>query len=94
MSDDTKNPNTKHYSAEDVKRLKELVKEGQVVLSEIETLRDGLNDTIKAVAEEVGVKAAQLKKVITIAHKQNLGEVQEKMDEVVDLLDVIGYKGS
>ena len=90
MSDSVENPNIRHYTAEDVKRLDQLVKDGVTIEQEIEDLREGLNDTIKSIAEEIGVKPAQLKKVIRIVHKNNLHEETGKMEEIVDILETIG----
>ena len=50
-------------------KLTQLVNEGMHVLHEIDTLNGGLNDTIKAVAAELEIKASTLKKAIKIAHK-------------------------
>lgn len=91
MSDDTKNPNVKHYSAEDVRRLKDLVKEGVKILSEVQILKEGLSDTVKSIAEEVDVKPAQLNKVIKTVFKNSLTEDRAKFEEIEDILDTIGY---
>lgn len=91
MSEENENPNIRHYSSEDVARLKKLVQEGVSVMQEIEDLRGGLSDTIKAVAEEVGVKPTQLRKVISTIHKNSLGEQKDKLDEIEDIIETIGY---
>lgn len=90
MSEEVRNPNVKHYTSEDVIRLKELVREGVKINQEIEDLRGGLNDTVKEIAEEIGVAPAQLKKVIRIAFKNNLTEEREKFEEIEDILNTIG----
>ena len=93
MSDGTTpNPNVRHYSADDVNRLKELVREGCVVKQEVKDLNDGLNDTIKSIAEEMDIKPSMLKKVITVAYKNNRTEEQGKFEEMEDILDTLGYK--
>lgn len=91
MSNDTRNPNVKHYSSEDVVRLKKLVSEGLSVLQEVEDLRTGLNETIKAMAEEVGIKPAQLKKAINIIHKHSLNDERDKFEEIEDIITTLGY---
>ena len=83
---------SKHYSADDVRRLKELVTEGCVVKREVEALNEGLNDTVKAIAEEMEIKATVLKKVITVAHKNSRLDEADKFAELEDLLDSIGVK--
>jgi len=82
----------KHYSADDVRRLQELVKEGCVVKQEVKDLNEGLNDTVKAIAEEMEIPASQLKKVITVAFKSNRADEADKFAELEDLLDSIGIK--
>ena len=47
-------------------KLTQLINEGMHVLHEIDTLNGGLNDTIKAVAEELEIKASTLKKAIKL----------------------------
>ncbi|BDR25736.1 hypothetical protein RVBP17_2210 [Pseudomonas phage sp. 30-3] len=83
------NPNSRHYSAEDVRRIKQLVSEGMQVMQEIEDLKTGLAETVKAIAEEVNVKPSQLNKVIKIAHKRSLNEELDKINEVEEILDAI-----
>lgn len=83
---------TKHYSADDVRRLKELVKEGVIVKREVQDLNEGLTETVKAIAEEMEIKPTVLKKVITIAFKNNRGDEKDIFDALEDLLDTIGIK--
>lgn len=80
----------RHYNADDVKRLKELVREGCTVFQEIEDLQGGLNDTIKAIAEEMGITPAILKKAVKTAHKNSLGEERRKFEEMEDILTTLG----
>lgn len=71
-------------------KLMQLFNEGQQVMTEIETLSDGLNDTIKAVAEELEIKPALLKKAMKIAHKAKLGETNKDHDELNTILETVG----
>ena len=71
-------------------KIRQLISEGVTVLQEVQVLTEGLNDTIKAVAEELEVKPAQLNKVIKIAHKANLNDVRADFEEVENLLDQLG----
>ena len=50
-------------------KLTQLINEGMQVMHEIDTLNGGLTDTIKAVAEELEIKASTLKKAVRIAHQ-------------------------
>ena len=80
----------KHYSADDVRRLTELVKEGCVVKQEVKDLNEGLAETVKAIAEEMEIKPTVLKKVITIAFKNSRLDEQDSFAELEELLDEIG----
>lgn len=78
------------FSSSDINKLKQLVSEGSHVMTEIETLKEGLRDTVKAIAEEMNIKPAVLNKVIRIAHKAEQGKVREDFDETMDILESIG----
>ena len=88
----TPNPNVRHYSADDVNRLKELLREGCVVKREVEDLNGGLNDTVKAIAEEMDIKPGVLKKAITVAYKNTLNDERDKFEELEDIITTLGYK--
>ena len=53
---------TKSFNGDQKIKLTQIINEGMAVMHEIDTLQGGLNDTIKAVAEELEVKPAILKK--------------------------------
>jgi len=78
------------FSESDVNKLKNLVREGIQVTEEVSTLKEGLRDTVKAVAEEIGVKPAVLNKAIRIAHKAELEKEREDFDELESILQVTG----
>ena len=71
-------------------KLTQLVNEGMTVLHEIDTLNGGLNDTIKAVAEELEIKASTLKKAIKIAHKAEFGKAQQDHELLETILTTVG----
>jgi DNA-binding MarR family transcriptional regulator len=71
-------------------KLTQLINEGMSVLQEIEDLNAGLNDTVKAVAEELEIKPATLKKALKIAHKAKLGETNRDHDELNTILETVG----
>ena len=78
------------FSGEQKAKLTQLVNEGIAVLSEIEDLSAGLNDTVKAVAEELQVKPAILKKAIKIAQKAKFGETNQDHETLQDILETVG----
>ena len=71
-------------------KLTQLINEGMSVMHEIDTLQGGLNDTIKAVAEELEIKASTLKKAVRIAHKSSLGQTNKDHDELNTILETVG----
>jgi len=71
-------------------KLTQLINEGLAVMHEVETLSGGLNDTIKAVAEELEIKASVLKKAIKVAHKMKLGETNKENEELNTILETVG----
>lgn len=78
------------FNAEEVARLKRLIDEGCQVQYEIDTLKEGLSDTVKAIAEEMDIKAATLNKAIKVAHKAKFGEERDKFDELETILEAVG----
>ena len=52
------------FTADQTNKLTQIINEGMSVMSEIETLTGGLNDTVKAIAEELDIKPNILKKAI------------------------------
>lgn len=82
--------NVKSWRSEDVARLKQLIKDGCTVNQEIEDLKAGLNETVKAIAEELEIKPSQLNRAIRIAYKETLHDEREAMQEIEDILDVTG----
>jgi hypothetical protein len=71
-------------------KLTQLINEGMQVLQEVEDLTAGLNETIKAVAEELEIKPGTLKKAVKIAHKAKLGETNRDHDELNTILETVG----
>ena len=81
---------SKMFSGEQKAKLTQLVNEGIAVLSEIEDLSAGLNDTVKAVAEELEIKPAILKKAIKLAHKSEFGREQQDHELLEQILVQVG----
>ena len=81
---------TKTFSGDQKIKLTQIVNEGMQVMMEIETLQGGLSDTIKAVAEELEVKPAILKKAISLAHKASFGQAKQDYETVETILETVG----
>lgn len=78
------------FSSADVDKLKRIIQEGIHVTQEVDTLKEGLRDTVKAVAEELNIKPAVLNKAIRIAYKQEMGKAREEFDELETILESVG----
>ena len=78
------------FSNEQQLKLTQIVNEGMQVMHEIETLTGGLNDTIKAVAEEMEIKPAILKKAVKLAHKASFGQEQSDHELLEQILVTVG----
>lgn len=77
-------------TAEQKVKLNQLFNEGMSVMQEVEDLTEGLNDTIKAVAEEMEIKPSILKKAIKIAHKASLSQTNDEHDDLNIILETVG----
>lgn len=80
----------KYFNPEQVTKMKQLVNEGMGVMQEVEHLNEGLNDTVKAIAEELEIKPSILKKAIRIAHKSQLTDVNADHEQLNDILETVG----
>jgi hypothetical protein len=78
------------FTAEQTKKLEQIINEGMQVTMEIETLTGGLNDIVKAVAEELEIKPGILKKAIRIAHKSEFGRTQDDHALLEQILTQVG----
>jgi len=78
------------FTAEQTKKLEQIINEGMAVTFEIETLTTGLNDTVKAIAEELEIKPGILKKAIKIAHKAEFGRTQDDHELLEQILTQVG----
>lgn len=75
---------------EEKAKLTQLVDEGCSVLQEIEDLKGGLKDTVKAIAEELDIKPSLITKAISIAHKARLTEAKKDFEDVETILKTVG----
>lgn len=79
------------YGAEEKAKLERLVQEGVTVMQEIEDLREGLKDTVKAVAEELDVKPALINKAIKIAKNRDWEKHYDEFDDLETIITTVGY---
>ena len=78
------------FSGEQKAKLTQIINEGIQVMQEVEDLNAGLSDTIKAVAEELEIKPAILKKAIKIAQKSKFGDTNADHETLTDILETVG----
>ena len=74
------------FDSEQKAKITQIINEGMGVMSEVDALNEGLNDTVKSIAEELQIKPSILKKAIRIAHKASYTaekEDQEVLDEIL-----------
>ncbi len=84
----------KVFNPEEKAKLSQVINEGISVLQEVEDLNEGLNDTVKAIAEEMQIKPAVLKKAIKVAHKGNFQENADDYGSLENILATTGKIGS
>jgi len=80
----------KTFNGDQKIKLTAIVNEGCQVMHEIDTLTGGLNDTIKAIAEELEIKPAVLKKAIKLAHKAEFGKAKQDHELLETILETVG----
>ena len=80
----------KTFNGEQKLKLTQIINEGMQVMHEVETLNAGLNDTIKAIAEELEIKPAVLKKAIRVAQKAEFGKAKQDHELLETILETVG----
>lgn len=80
---------TRTFSDAERTQIKQLITEGINVTGEIEALRGGLNDTVKAIADTLDLKPALLKKAIKVAAKASREKQREEFDDLEYILDAV-----
>jgi hypothetical protein len=80
------------FGPAEIKRLKDLIYDGVKTKEEITSLTEGMNDTVKAIAEELQIPAGLLKKAINVAHKGNYADVESELADLEKILVAVGRK--
>lgn len=74
--------------------IKRVVDAGEVVLEEIDTLKEGLKDTVENLAKELDVKPVIINKAIKLAYKSRtenaIEDAQQEMTDVEIVLHAAG----
>ena len=74
----------------DKDRIINIINERVKVNQEIDDLREGLRETVKAIAEELEIKPSLLNKAIRIAQKGDWNLKQDEMDDLEAILTATG----
>ena len=77
----------RNFNPEERAKLKQLISESSTVMTEIETLNEGLNDTVKHIAEELEIKPSLLKRAIKMAQKRDFDKVRDDLDVIESILN-------
>ena len=82
-------------STNDKIKLQSLINDGVQVMIDVANLKEGLKETVEAVADELDIKKNVLNKAIAIAFKRSqnkdkLTESREELDEVEQILMASG----
>ena len=78
------------FSSEEKAKLTQLVNEGITVMQEVDDLNEGLNDTVKAIAEELQIKPTVLKKAMKTAYKADFDKHSQDYNELENILSTVG----
>lgn len=82
------------FTADEKAKVKNTVQMAVKTLREIGDLREGLSDTVKAVAEQLDVKPKLINGAIRAAYKQDLLERRANLSDVEEILEMAGLKGA
>lgn len=73
----------------ETKKITSILDAGESVLEEVDTLKEGLKDAIKNLAEELEIKPAIINKAIRLSYKSRTGNAIEKAQEEMSDVEVI-----
>lgn len=85
-----------NYAPADRAKIQNVINSGIDVMREIATLREGLKDTVTAVADELEIEKKTLNRAIRMAYKKSqqnqnvIEDAQEELDSVEQLLAAAG----
>ena len=80
----------RNFNEAERQKLIQIISQGSQVLGEVDDLKGGLRDTVKAIAEELELKPAMINKAISIAHKYNYKNLTDDLDTSESILVAAG----
>jgi transposase-like protein len=78
------------FSEAETNKLKSIITEGVQVQTEVDTLKEALGDTVKAIADELDIKPAILNKAIRTAYKADLDQKRDAFADLEEILVAVG----
>lgn len=78
------------YGPEEKSKLERIINEGVVVHTEIDTLKEGLSETVKAIAEELEIKPSLINKAIRIAKNRDWDRHYDEFEDLETILTTVG----
>lgn len=72
-----------------IEKLRNVVDEGVQVEHDVADMKEGLRETVKAIAEELDIKPTTINKAIKAAYKANLDETKGELSDVEEILDTV-----
>ena len=78
----------KVFTPDETAKITQVINAGIKVNQEVKDLSEGLRDTVKAVAEEMEIKPANLNKAINMAFNESISSEREDFEDVEHLLAV------
>lgn len=79
-------------SADGKAKLKYAIEEGLKTYQSIEDLKGSLRETVKAIGEELNISHKNINAAIKAAIKNNVDEQKEAVDEVEEILVLVGRR--
>ena len=80
----------RNFNDSEKQKLIQIISQGSQVLGEVDDLRTGLRDTVKAIAEELELKPAMINKAISIDRKGSYQNLSDDMDTLDSILAAAG----
>ena len=80
----------RNFNDAEKQKLIQIISQGSQVLGEVDDLKGGLRDTVKAISEELALKPAQINKAISIAHKDIYKNLTDDLDTLESILVAAG----
>ena len=80
----------RNFNDGEKQKLVQIISQGSQVLGEVDDLKSGLKDTVKAIAEELDLKPGLINKAISVAHKGNYQNIADDMDTLDSILNAAG----